>query len=311
MNRSHIIIVNYNSGYWLSRALSSAVEYSSATITVVDNASTDASLLFAQHKLENEPRVNWILNSKNRGFAAANNQALERLIEEQIEGQSCEFAILMNPDCELNSESLETIFQVFDENAELGLASCTIYNEDGSIQPTCKRKFPTPWSALARMLQLHRLFPNNERFANFDYGASPNNEGVAGAYEKVEAISGAFMVARIRAVEEVGLLDEEYFMHCEDLDWCMRFHQSKWQVGFVGRSDVLHAKGVSSKSRPIGVLWNLHKGMLRFFKKFYRDKYPWVLHLIVSIGIGLSFAGRAAISFIMGLFRPLTKREDV
>jgi len=279
---AQLIIVNYNAGEWLSRALESAVQFSRTQITVIDNNSTDQSVAQAQQLLRGETRIDWINNPQNIGFAAANNQILSRLENE--------FAILMNPDCQLNADTLPKLFTAFKNNPSMGLASCRILNWDGTVQSSCKRRFPTPWSALVRMLQLHRLFPNNPRFANFDYGHV--NGSSALEVEFVEAVSGAFMMVRKAALDEVGLLDEAYFMHCEDLDWCKRFEQSGWQVGYVDAATVVHAKGVSSRSRPIRVLWTLHAGMNRFFDKFYKTEYSWLTRYTVKLGIGLSFLSR-------------------
>lgn len=286
-NSCEIIIVNYNAGNWLQRSIDSALKYSDAAITVVDNNSSDQSVEHTQ-SLVTDARLKWVLNQDNRGFAAANNQALSLL--------TSDFAVLMNPDCELHEGTLDTLFAAFQQHPEMGLASGRILNEDGSLQATCRRRFPTPWSALVRLLQLHRLFPNSDKFANFDYGQTvdPSAE-----IEFVEAISGAFMVVRRTALAEVGLLDEAYFMHCEDLDWCKRFALAGWKVGFVPKAAVTHAKGVSSRSRPISVLWTLHRGMNRFFDKFYRADYSLLVRASVKIGIYCSFVVRALKAVVM------------
>lgn len=283
---THVIVVNYNSGKWLVRSVTSALEFSEGPVTVVDNSSQDSSVFDAQKQIENS-RLHWQLNDKNIGFAAANNQVLE-----QIES---EYAVLMNPDCELNSNSLRPIIEQMSKDTAIGLASCRILNEDGSLQITCRRRFPTPWSAFVRMTKLNRLFPNNPKFSDFDYG---DRVDVSKVVEHVEAVSGAFMVARMAAVKQVGVLDEGYFMHCEDLDWCKRFELSGWKVAFVPAASVVHAKGVSTKSRPIGVLYTLHTGMNRFIDKFYRTEYSWPLRLLVKIGIIISFILRAVSTLI-------------
>jgi len=285
--RSDTVIVNYNAGTWLSRSVASALKFTNGIVTVVDNNSSDNSVEQTQAGHENE-RLNWVLNLTNLGFAAANNQALQTL-----EG---DFAVLMNPDCELQDGALETILKAFDSCPELGLASCRILNEDGSLQPTCRRRFPTPWSALVRMLKLDRLFSNSVKFANFDYGDIPE---LSDQLEFVEAISGAFMVVRKTALNEVGMLDEDYFMHCEDLDWCKRFALAGWKVGFVPNATVVHAKGVSSRSRPVRVLWTLHRGMDRFFDKFYRHEYSSIVRLLVKLGIYGSFVLRALKAMVL------------
>ena len=92
-------------------------------------------------------------------------------------------------------------------------------------------------------------------------------------------------------------------MHCEDLDWCKRFELAGLRIGFVPDVSVLHEKGISSKSRPVGVLWNLHRGMLIFFKKFYRQKSSLGLQCLVTLGVYLSFLVRAVISVVKRLWR--------
>lgn len=289
MSQTQIIIVNYNAGDWLRRCLKSVVEFTESEIVIVDNNSSDGSVDDTQNAFSDQRRLSWELNSQNIGFAAANNQVLKNL--------SAEFALLLNPDCELNKDTLRLMLSAFANNPTLGLASCCIYNEDGSLQNTCRRRFPTPWTALVRLLQLHRLFPDNPKFANFDYG-EVSSGGLE--VEKVEAISGAFMMVRNTALQEVGMLDEAYFMHCEDLDWCKRFEQSNWDVGFVAAASVIHAKGVSSQSRPIKVLWTLHKGMNRFFDKHYNTQYAWPLRYTVKFGIIASFVARSLKSLVLG-----------
>jgi len=284
-NRTHTIIVNYNAGDWLQRSVNSALKYTDGAVTVVDNASSDSSVVDTQTSYK-DVRLNWITNNENLGFAAANNQVLKSLEHE--------FAILMNPDCELNESSVLPILDAMDADASIGIASGLIYNEDGSIQATCRRQFPTPWSSFVRLFQLHRVFPNSSKFTNFDYGDTNFTEEV----EKIDAISGAFMVVRTSALKKVGFLDESYFMHCEDLDWCKRFELEGYGVAFVSAANLIHAKGVSSKARPIRVLYTLHKGMSRFFDKFYKDQTPLIVLLFVKAGIVASFLVRSSISLV-------------
>ena len=291
MASTHIIIVNYNAGAWLLRSISSALAFSNGLITIVDNASTDDSVSIARDKFNHQDRIFWVENNDNRGFAAANNQVLKNLKED--------FAILMNPDCEINSDTIPLIINTFENCDQIGLASCKILNLDGTMQDTSRRHFPTPWSALVRMLKLHKLFPDNPKFADFDYG---DVEFDRNSIQIVDAISGAFMVVRKTALNEIGLLDEVYFMHCEDLDWCKRFSQSNWKVAFNGEASVIHAKGISSASRPIGVLWTLHKGMNRFYDKFYQDEYSIFLRWFVKTGIWFSFIIRSLNAIIANMF---------
>ncbi|MBT8113886.1 MAG: glycosyltransferase family 2 protein [Arenicella sp.] len=287
MASTHIIVVNYNAGNWLLRSINAALAHSDGAISVIDNNSSDASMANARMALQSNPRIRWIENPDNIGFAAANNMVLGELQED--------YAVLVNPDCEINASTLSPIIACFEQYPKMALASCRIYSEDGSVQATCKRKFPTPGSAIVRLTGLGRLFSNNQNLADFDYGhLDTSTQGV----EFVEAVSGAFMVVRRQAMEQVGLLDPAYFMHCEDLDWCKRFALAGWQVGFVNEASVVHAKGISSASRPLRVQWNLHRGMNRFFDKFYRHSYSLPTRLLVKLGIAVSFLWRSVLTVL-------------
>jgi len=286
----HVVIVNYNAGAWLVRALNSALKFTAGSVSVVDNASSDNSIDQARLTFGEEKRLNWVMNPVNRGFAAANNQILAEANED--------FVILLNPDCELNADTLKPILQAFKDHQEVALASCQIFNEDGTPQLTSKRRFPTPWSALVRLLKLNRWFPNNPRFSDFNYGDGLYTKGAP--IEFVEAISGAFMVVRQSALATVGLLDEDYFMHCEDLDWCKRFAAADYKVAFVPQASVIHAKGISSSTQPVRVLWWLHLGMNRFFDKFYLAQTRWPMGVLVKLGIVISFSVRSLAAITVG-----------
>jgi GT2 family glycosyltransferase len=115
---------------------------------------------------------------------------------------------------------------------------------------------------------------------------------------EVEAISGAFMLVRRKALEDVGLMDEDYFLHCEDLDWFVRFRRERWRIYLVPDAEAVHHKGVCSVGRPISVLWHKHRGMTRFFRKFQFRDYPLPLSLLVMFGIWLHFAVAAPAAWV-------------
>lgn len=105
----------------------------------------------------------------------------------------------------------------------------------------------------------------------------------------VEAISGACMLVKREALDSVGGWDEGYFLHCEDLDLCMRFRHEGWKVCFVPQAKIFHAWGACSRSRPLFVEWHKHRGMIRFYGKFFRDDYPKVLSWCICAGVWLRF----------------------
>jgi hypothetical protein len=97
------------------------------------------------------------------------------------------------------------------------------------------------------------------------------------------------MLVKREAMEDVGPWDEGYFLHCEDLDWCMRFRRKDWGILFVPDARIIHHQGACSRSRPLFVEWHKHKGMMRFYRKFFRDRYPKPLWALVAFGVWLRF----------------------
>ena len=294
--KGHFIVVNYNSGPWLRKCLSAILEHSDFPVSIIDNFSSDQSIESARSIVKLGSEVSWVLNQENLGFATGVNQALRKLEEP--------FAIIINPDCLINAETLPLIERAFSSHPSMGLASCTVFSSDGTVQRTCKRNFPTPWSGFVRVLRLNRLFPS---LGDFDQGASTSVamsdvESMSIGLEFVEAISGAFMVARMSSVATVGILDEAYFMHCEDLDWCKRFELAGFKVGFVKHASVTHEKGASSSTRPFGVILNLHQGMNLFFDKFYATNYHFLTRVVVKLGICCSFILRASVTLMRQVF---------
>jgi GT2 family glycosyltransferase len=293
MLKTAFVIVNYHAGEYLARAIESALRYTDSDIYVVDNASTDTSVTLAQQairKAQADARVTWILNEENVGFAAANNQVLNSL--------DADIAILMNPDCELSSGVVSAICDTFNDNSDLAVLSCLIENSDGTLQKTAKRRFPTPSSALSRVPVLGQLLMGRGEFQDFDYGDQLSEEKL----EIVEAVSGAFMAVKMDAATQVGVLDEAYFMHFEDLDWCKRFAQAGWQVGVLNEYRVRHAKGISSRSNRIKVLGYLHRSMLIFFGRYYRQDYHPATFFLIQFGVIVSLVLRSLTSFVRSLF---------
>jgi GT2 family glycosyltransferase len=295
-----IIIVNYNGGPLLHDAVSAALSSSvSVEVLISDNGSTDGSLNSVYQAFGKDQRVHIISNGSNLGFSRANNIALRR-----AKGQ---YVLLLNPDCIIQRDTLAQMLGIFDTNPDAGMAGCLIRNPDGTEQPGCRRAVPTPWRTFVRVLHLNRLFPNNLRFRTFLLHQEP----LPSAPDSVEAISGAFMLVRREAMEQVGLLDDNYFMHCEDIDWCMRFHQAGWNITFVPNVEVLHYKGTCSKGHPILVLYHMHRGMIRFYRKFFRRQYPLPLMAIVISTVWARFLALSVKEVLKRPFRSHLISEPV
>lgn len=285
------IIVNYNAGAWL-RASVESILGSSITLTlyIVDNASTDKSLYQIETLAERSANLNIIKNPSNLGFARAVNQVIRSV--------PADYYAIVNPDCTVLKTTIATVISALDQRPEFALGSCIIKNTDGTVQKTCRREFPTPWLGFVRILALGRLFPQVEQFRDFDLGQA----SLPMSTQEVDAISGAFMVVKKTALDEVGLLDEQYFMHCEDLDWCMRFWNAGYKVILVPNTCVVHAKGVSGRQNKVRVQWHLHRGMVRFYRKFYRERYSAPMMWLVYLGISIRFVVKAVVVLSQSIF---------
>lgn len=271
------VIVNYNSGDWLLSCVQSLkLSTLLMDIYIVDNASQDSSM--AKVEAENFENVFIIKNNNNVGFATANNQVLET--------KDADYYVLINPDCQIESDALKQVIDVLEHDKNMACASGLILNDDGSVQKTSRRRFPTPMSSLSRILQLGRWFKKAP--LDFDYGDTPYQTEV----ENCEAISGAFMVVSAPAMAKVGTLDGAYFMHCEDLDWCKRFSLAGYSIASVSTARITHGKGVSSKSRPVHVMWYMHKGMMRYFQKFHKNDTHFLYRYLIYCGILSRFAAK-------------------
>lgn len=281
------VIVNYNSGELLQRAVEALLAGTvKPAVHVVDNASSDDSAVRVRERMSGVDDVEWRFNDGNIGFAAANNQVLQDV--------DADYFLLVNPDCIVDPNAARTFVSCLDADPDIGIAGGALSNPDGSPQKTSRRKFPTPWNSLARTLGLHRLGMARGAWSDFDLAHA---SGQTAAIEEVEAISGAMMFVRASALSRVGLLDEGYFMHCEDLDWCKRFHDCGYKVVYVPGAKAVHVKGGSG--RNFRVIWYLHRGMARFHRKHYSGRYPLLFNLAVYAAIGV----RGAVLILASLFR--------
>jgi GT2 family glycosyltransferase len=281
------IIVNYNAGASLRRAVSSALDEGAARVIVVDNGSRDDSLVAVRRDVDRR-MVTIVEVGRNAGFAAACNIGI---------GQSeAPHLLFLNPDCTLGGGALTQLQAVLESEASIGMVGGRLCDPDGREQRGGRRRFPTPrlaWDQIAARLRPKRT----------GQGFLQHEEPLPERPVDVEAISGACMLVKREAVSAAGAWDEGYFLHCEDLDWCRQFAARGWRVVFVPDALVYHEKGVSSRSRPIFVEWHKHRGMLRFYRKWQSRQYSWATSMLVAAGIWTRFAVVAAGHAVMSLFR--------
>ncbi|QDU10959.1 glycosyltransferase family 2 protein [Gimesia aquarii] len=274
-----VIIVNYNSGNKLLLCVESLLSVESELhIVIVDNASTDQSLAKLNSTISNDSRVQLIQNQENLGFAVACNMGA-RLARG-------DYLLYLNPDCKIHKEAISKLLNCLANDSKIGMAGGHLLNSDGSEQIGGRRAVPTPWRSLVRVFHLSFLSNRYPRlFSDFNLHLQPlPNHPI-----EVEAISGACMMVSRTAYEDVGGLDEGYFLHCEDLDWCMSFRKKGWKVKFVPAAKISHFQGACSRSRRVFVEWYKHKGMMRFYQKHFRHQYPGIIMWFVVLGVWIRF----------------------
>ena len=287
-----VVIVSYNVRDLLRRCLASidaAIGGLQVEVHVVDNASSDAS---AATVADEFPAVHLHEPGVNRGYAWSNNLALREV--RRRHGAWPRYVLLLNPDTELPPGSLAEMVAFLDARPEAGVAGPRLLKTNGDLALACRRSFPSPEISLYRMAGLSRLFPRSQRFGRYNLTYLDQTD----VYE-VDSVVGAFMLVRGSLLDDVGLLDETYFMYGEDLDWAFRIKSHGWKVYYNGRVIVYHHKGASSKQRSFRSNRAFYHAMLVFFDKHYAATTSLPIRLLVVAGIYLAAVmalARAALS---------------
>lgn len=270
-----IIIVNYNGGAALTdcveKALLSTIP---VEIKVVDNASSDPSISQLETTFSNEPRLQIIKSQQNQGFAKAVNLALPN-----TRGN---FVLILNPDCFIKNDTLQQCVDFMSKNQTAGMCGVLVCDPDGTPQQSSRRAEPVPLKAFVQAFGLKRFFPQ--------YAVDLSKTPLPTQPIEIEGISGAFMLVRREALNQVGSLDEGYFLHCEDLDWFKRFRLTHWKIWFLPHVKVTHLKGACSGSQPLKVELYKHRGMIRYYKKFFSQHYPKPLLWLVILAVWVRFS---------------------
>lgn len=281
-----IIILSYNSEFWLKKTLETLFEHyvsNSALkigVTVVDNNSQDHSAEMVQADFS---QVKLIELPENVGFAAGNNAALHE--------SKARYCMLLNSDMEITSQSdFDALVQYLDEHEEAAVVTPKITFMNGNIDPGCHRGEPSPWASFTYMSGLSRLFPKSRVFAQYH-----QTYKVLDTTHTIDACSGACMVVRSAAIEQVGFLDERFFMYAEDLDWCKRFREAGFSIVYIPSVVVIHHKyksGIRGTSKQIArkTRHHFYDTMLQYYDKHYANQYPglvrWILSIFITIKKG-------------------------
>jgi GT2 family glycosyltransferase len=221
-------------------------------VIVIDNASTDGS---AEVVKKDFSQVSLIENSENRGFAAANNQGIAI-----AKGR---YVLLLNPDTIILDNAIEKTLSFADTHPESAVVGCRALNPDRTLQPTCFM-FPSILNMLLSSTYLYKLFPKSRFFGRERMTWWNRND-----IREVDVVTGCFMFVRRKAIEQIGLLDERFFIYGEETDWCCRFKQAGWKVMFTPCANIIHLGGQSTQKKATAMVVQLRKSILQYMKKHH------------------------------------------
>jgi GT2 family glycosyltransferase len=264
-----IIIVNWNTRDLLAQCIQAVYDTTHSLdfeIIVVDNASTDGSQEMVQQEF---PDVNLIANAENLGFAKANNQAIQH-----SQGR---YVLLLNSDAFVRENTIEQMVAFMDAHPETGMAGCKLLYEDGRLQPSCSA-FPTLFTEFCIATGLDKLFPKSPLFGKYRLTYWDFDD-----VRKVDVILGAFMLVRATAINEVGLMDERYFIYSEEVDWCYRFNEKGWEIHFCPDVKAVHLYGRSTRQARVEMLIQLYRSRIEFFRKFHGKQSATLLKAIIGL----------------------------
>ncbi|NET32204.1 MAG: glycosyltransferase [Cyanothece sp. SIO1E1] len=280
-----VIIVNYNVKYFLEQALLS-VRRAGVGIEmetwVVDNNSVDESVAMVKEKF---PEVKLIANTDNPGFSVANNQAIAKCVGEYI--------LLLNPDTVVNEDTFQTCIDFMDEHPDAGGLGVRMIDGSGAFLPESKRGFPSPWVAFAKTFGLARIFPKSKLFNHYHLGYLDEHET-----HEVEVLAGAFMWLRKSVLDEIGGLDEAFFMYGEDIDLSYRIVQAGYKNYYLPTTTIIHYKGESTKKGSLNYVRTFYKAMIIFAQK-HMGKQASLFVLMLQFAIYF----RAFLTLISNFFK--------
>jgi len=257
-----VVIVSWNTCEILRDCLLSVVAQAgdvSCEVIVVDNASSDDSVAMVRQEF---PQVRLIENADNRGFAAANNQGMAVATGRYI--------LLLNSDTIVLDQAMAKTVAFAEARPDAAVVGCRVLNADRTLQPTCFM-YPSLFNMLLSSTYLYKVRPRS-RLLGRERMTWWRRDDV----REVDVVTGCFMLVRRQAIEQVGILDEQFFMYAEETDWCYRFKKAGWKVLFTPEAEIVHLGGQSSKRVHVDMSVQLRLSILRFIRKHHGPLYHWL-----------------------------------
>jgi len=271
MKQVSIVIVNYNVQHFLDQCIQSIYKSKhqlEVEILVVDNNSIDASNQMVKEKY---PDVKLIENKHNPGFAVANNQAIEI-----AQGK---YVLLLNPDTLLSEDTLQKCFDFMEADQKIGALGVKMLDGKGNFLPESKRGFPGFWTAFYKMSGLSKLFSKSAKFNKYHLGHLDKNSN-----HEIEVLSGAFMFMQKRVLDEVGFLDEQFFMYGEDIDLSYRILKGGYKNYYLAETSIIHFKGESTRKTSVSYTKHFYQAMAIFNTKHFAGK-SFLMSKFVNVAI--------------------------
>ena len=287
-----VVIVNYNVKHFLEQCLHAALKASEnfkTEIFVVDNNSVDGSCQMVREKF---PQVILIENKQNLGFSKANNQAIR-----ESEG---EYVLLLNPDTVVEEHSFEKICAFMDAHPEAGGLGVKMIDGKGNFLPESKRGLPTPKVAFYKIFGLSALFPRSKEFSRYHMGHLDNNQN-----HEIEILAGAFMLMRKKALDEVGLLDEDYFMYGEDIDLSYRLVLGGYKNYYFADTTIIHYKGESTRKGSVNYVRMFYNAMIIFAQKHFTKGNAKLYRILINMAIYFRAFLALGSRFVKRIFLPV------
>ena len=276
-----VIIVNYNVKHFLAQALQSVFQSKTTfefEVYVVDNHSVDGSIEMVSEQF---PQVHLIASKQNLGFSKGNNLAIK-----QAKGK---YILLLNPDTIVKEDTFQKVVDFMEEHPNAGGLGVKMMDGNGRFLPESKRGFPTPYVAFCKMSGLSKLFPTSKKFNQYHLGYLDKDET-----NEVDVLSGAFMLLRKSVIDEVGSLDEDYFMYGEDIDLSYRIKKAGYKNYYFPKTEIIHFKGESTKKGSYNYVRMFYNAMIIFTKKHFTGSKAKYLTSLLSLAI----YARASLAFL-------------
>ena len=264
-----VVIVNYNVKYYVGQCIDSvrrALQGIDSEIIVVDNHSRDGSVDYLS-KIEG---VRIIESGHNLGFSKANNIAIRQ--------STAEYVLMLNPDTIVAEDAIRMIIDFADSHPQAGGIGVRMHNDWGTTARESRRGLPSPMTSFYKMIGLSKRLPQHRKYGRYYMGWLPWDSP-----SRIEVVSGACFLVRRKALDEVGLMDEDYFMYGEDIDLSYRLLKGGWENWFVP-ADIIHYKGESTQKTSFNYVHVFYNAMLIFMRKHY-SHLSWLIIWPLQIAV--------------------------